>query len=259
MTLRKPVVEYHLRGYLKAMLWFIAIYMGIYLLAIGSLGVVSFGSTGNDAGGFSTSGIEFAFGLFFLVACMASYKEENDFLLQHGVSRKAAFIGFVVSTVIGISIGALLVVISDAVFRGIISVSGVDLGIIGVFSQFFAPWSESVGRIPAFFVTFLWMWTYFFAAGSLGYSVASIFHRLSKMGKILICAGAGVTVIIILPFINTLTGGRLGATMLSWLTWMLLGGGDMATPIPSMTVFFFFTLVSLAICWLFMRRFQVQK
>ena len=255
MILRKPVVEYHVRAYLKAILWFVGIYMGIYLLSLSLAGVTVY----NEGVHVGISGIEFAFGLFFMICAMATYREENNFLLQHGVSRKAIFSGFAVSALIAAAIGAILMVLIDEAARGLLAIPGVNVRMDSLFLQLFGSWVNTVGRVPAILVNLLWIWLLFLVLSVLGYFLANLYYRLSKLGKVLLPVGAGVLVISLPPILFSIGGGRVGTALLRWINWMFVGRGEIAAPANSMIVFSLFTLVFLPICWLFVRRFQVKK
>ena len=252
MILRKPVVEYHLRGYLKAVLWFVSAYMAVYAF----VGLISVSQAGDSTA--SVMGIEFPFALFFMIACMSTFKEENHFFLQLGVSRKAAFTSLITSTLIAGAMAALLSLLLDGIAGRIASFPGVNLERINIFAQFFTPWSQAAGRVPALLAHFLWMLTLYLAMGALGYFFANLFYRLSKLGKILVPVGAGL-VGIFSPVLDHLTGGRLLGALARGFIWMFGGGGETVAPINSILVFFLFALVFFTVCWIFMRRFQMKK
>ena len=250
MNLRKPVVEYHLRSFLKAMLWFLGAYIALYLLAVSA----SFGTSGTTF----ISGIEITFGLFFMAAWMISFKEENHFMLQLGVSRKAAFIGLLLATLIAATAAALISVAVDAAARGVAALPGMRVQMDSVFLQIFAPWSETVGTVPALLTTVLWIWTYVFAMSGLGFFLANLFYRLNKLGKILVPASLAL-ILLFSPVLNRLMDGHLFNTLGNWFIWIFRGSGEVATPMNSILVFFLSALALFTVCWLFLRRFQVKK
>ena len=251
MLLRKPVIEYFVRGTLKGFLWFLGIFSAITVVSTLGVTVVSV-----NAGGSFYNGQELAFPIFFGIAMMSDFTAELHFMFQHGVSRRSSFVGFVVSMLM---MSGLLAVVLFAV-NHLLTFLGNLAGTLeaqtmvqGVFGNYLA----GIGAVSGALLTMLFSWLMILAAGVLGYFIAILFYRLDKVGKSILVAAA-IAIPVSAPLLNHLTGGRLWQAVL-WARDRFLGTGPYPNPLNGVGVFAILSAAGLVGCWLLMRRIKLKK
>jgi len=249
MSLWKPIAEYHLKESCTSIAWVASIYTAFIVAIVLFRGVI-INITYSDSSYVSFGGAEFIFAITMLIVCMSSFKEDIQFLLQHGISRWTGFVGFklhlsiasVICAVVALSITAIVSLFQEA---------GVNTF---AFVYIYGGWLSAVGVVPGFLVHFLWIWALFFTVGTLGYFLTALFNNLNTLGKILV----GVGVIIVLPMINNLTGG-LVVRVLDWLSLMFRGSGDVINPLNGIGFFLVLSAITLVFSWLLVRRYRLNK
>ncbi|MCL2843531.1 MAG: hypothetical protein FWE28_08755 [Oscillospiraceae bacterium] len=251
MLLRKPVIEYYMRGTLKAFLWFIGIFVAITIVSTLGIAAVSV-----NAGGTFVNGQELAFPIFFGIAMMSDFTAELHFMFQHGVSRRSTFVGFVTSMLIMSALFAVILFGLNHLFTFLSDLTGV-LDAQVMMQSMFGGYLEGIGAVPGALVTILFSWTMILSAGIVGYFIAILFYRLDKVGKSVLVAVA-IAVPISAPLLNHLTGGRIWQAVL-WVRDRFFGTGPVPNPLNGVGVFAIVTAVGLAGCWLLIRRIKLKK
>jgi len=250
MLLRKPVLEYYLRGALKAMGWFLLVWTGIFVLTTTGVGIINIGGNANF------NGAEFAFLIFFFIAGMSDFTADLHFTLQHGVSRRSAFVSFIAYMLIAGAVWTMVLYLTTFVFGAIGSMMG-SVRVENSFPLLYSGWLETTGTISGGVVLFLLYWAALLMVGALGYFIACLFYRISTLGKTIFWAaliGSGV----VLPLLNNLTGGLVWQAA-QWLGQTFIGRGAVPNPWNGIGVFLVFAAIWLVISWLLIRRCTLKK
>ena len=265
MALRLPVLEYYLKRVIKGLGLFILIYMGIVtaitLITAVTIGAFTPGTViiGTDEGTMQMNGQEMAFGIAAFIACWSLFREEIHFFIQHGVSRRTAFIGFVLQWVLASLLFSVSLVFIFALWFYLVDFlpSIANTNITDIFQELYRLRLAQMGTVAGYGINILFTWALFFAAGMLGYCVSSLLYRMEKIGKTVLGVIVGLFAFS-LPFLNRATNGgllRIGRWMLERFL------GDMENPNPWNAIVFFFILAVIALCasWLLVRRCRLKK
>ena len=261
MLLKRPGLTYNLRATCKGMLWVLAVYTGLFLLAVIFAAVSRVETTFNvgtiTTGGVTFGGAEGVFFIAFMIACMSDYTAEFHFMLQHSLSRRSAFIDYVLHIVLASAFVAALAYLGTTLFSFIGSLPAVQIDTQLIFPAVYSAWLEPRGALVGVLMTFLYSWTMLITAGVLGYLITTLFYRMGTVGKtifwgVLIAGG------VLLPVLNRLTGGWLWQFAL-WFGQTFLGRGDVPNPWNGMGVFLVLALLGLIPCWLLVRRCKLKK
>jgi len=258
MLLRKPVFEYYLRRSCIGMLWVLGVYAGLFLLGV----ILTAVTVVEDGGSTSTINISFggAEGIFFIafmIACMSDFTSEFHFMSQHGVSRRSAFVNFVLHIVATSAIISVVLYLSTTLFGLIGALPSVQIATQRTFLSAYGAWLDGAGAVVGVLTNLLFDWAMFIVAGVLGYVVTILFYRMGKVGKtifwgVIIVSGPFLT------FLNHLTDGRVAQLGL-WFWNIFIGHGDVANPWNGIGVFLVLALIGLVPCWLLIRRCALKK
>jgi len=250
MSLWKPIAEYHLRESCSSIMWVASIYVAFITAIMIFTGAIIIRL--DDSGNVGFGGAEFVFALTMLIVCASSFKENIQFLLQHGISRWTGFVGFKLHLSIASVIYAVVALLVTAFFSLLQGVSGLSAFI---FFAIYEGWLNTVGAVPGFLVHFLWIWSLFFTVGAVGYFITALYNNLNTLGKILVAAG----IIIIPSVINRLTNGAVGEIVGSWLYLMFRGSGDVINPLNGIGFFLVLSAIVMVFSWLLVRRYKLSK
>jgi len=257
MLLRKPVLEYYLCLTLKAMAWIGLIYLGIFALgAIGS--VVAFRSFGpENMGSTSIMGVDAMFAFAFMIICASDFQKEFQFMFQHGVSRRSAYVGFLATIAVASLVGAVAIFSTAMVFNWIAGLLPGNVATSTIFGQAYAAWLANTSTPLGALTSILFYWALLFMTGSIGYFGSIVFHRLDKFGRTILIGGS-ISLGISLPLLNNFSNGRLAQFAL-WLWSVFVGQGETANPWSGMGVFLVFAVIVLIPSWLLIRRITLKK
>lgn len=248
MTLLKPVVESYLRDSCKSLMWVALVYTAVIAAIVLVVGVISINYYDNT-GVIMIGGAEVVFVLTMLIVCISSFKGNIHFFIQHGISRRTAFLGFVLH----LPIAGVVYAVTALFLTGLISwLPGTSLEAF-LFGAIYYEWLGAMGTLPSFLIHFIWTWALLFTVGAAGYFFAALFYSLNTIGKILL----PVVIIVIIPMINRLTGGLI-VQFKDWLSWMFRGG-DAMNPLNDIGFFLVLSAIVLGFSWLFVRRYKLEK
>lgn len=199
---------------------------------------------------YSISGFEITFMIFTLVSGLVSFRESFWFFQQNSTSRKSQFIGWTVSLLSLSAAEAILAILSG---RGL----GLFFNYMGIFSQLYG---TSHGSFLLLVQEFLWVCMTCLFLGWLGFAIAILYYRLSKIGKILVSILVPGSLLILLPIADQhfLRGGYswLLKQLAMLMTGYLPGGIYPMVPVISALVG---SAVLVFLSWLMMRRAEVQS
>ena len=251
MLQNKAVLHFYMHFALRAAAIAAGIYAAISLLTVGLFGVVS------SSGQVEThmNGHEIAVVIFAFIFAWSSFRDEMHFFIQHGISRKTSFFGFVIHWVIvslvlsfiGVALPLLLVALSE--------LFSANINVESMFGGIYAGFSES--RMALYGIHVLWLWALTMFSGFSAYFLSVLLYRMEKVGKFIL-GGAFASLFIILPAINRVTNDAV-------LRFFAMIGrlfiGDVANPNPVNGIVFFAVLaVAFTVgAFLLIRRVKLQK
>lgn len=243
----KLTAKYYLHNLRNSLLMAFGIILGLSLF----FGVV-LRSTQSESSEYSISGFEIIFMIFTLVSGLVAFRESFRFFQQNSVSRKSQFWGWMVS-LLALSVAeSILAIVSSRFF-------GLFFRYLGMFDKLYQPLQASTNGALFLVQEFLWVCMICLFIGWLGFAIAILYYRLSKIGKILVSILVPGSLLILLPMADPylLRGGY------SWLlkqlsmlmTGYLPGGIYPMVPVISALVG---SAVLAALSWLMMRRAEVN-
>ena len=246
----QTVLHYYTKETLPGFFGFLGIYSAI-LLAFAT--VISVRIGGANEG--SVSSYEVLFAIALISICLSIYRESLHFFIQHGISRRTTYLGFflfLLFTSLAFSIAATLL---NVLLAWVVAVTSGNTNILMLPAQIYPEFLATVSPLARTLVSLSFNWVFLFALGALGWLIAALFNQLSKMGKVLVGSAVAGFYLILLPLINRMVDGRLG----TWAFYALRGRGEMPMPGNAILVLLAHAVLWLALSWLLMRRFKVQK
>ena len=245
----KLAAKYYLNSLRNSLLIAFAIVFGI-ILFIGIIFRSAQNSNPDSFSIYSISGFESTVMIFTLVSGLVSFREAFRFFQQNGISRKSQFMGWAVSLLSLSAAEAILAILSG---RGL----GLFFNYMGIFSQLYG---TSHGSFLLLVQEFLWVCMTCLFLGWLGFAIAILYYRLSKIGKILVSILVPGSLLILLPIADQhfLRGGYswLLKQLAMLMTGYLPGGIYPMVPVISALVG---SAVLVFLSWLMMRRAEVQS
>ncbi len=173
----KSVVKYNLYDIRYGVMVYytvIAAIMGL-LVFMQQSKIVNIGSSG------FVSGAE-ASAIFLFVCGLNSFKQNYLYLSTNGITRKAQFYGFLISSVI---IAAAMAFI-DTVSTNIINVF---IDYRPMFYLMFRDFTAESSQILITLMNFLWNAAVYLLAFVIGYFITTLYYRMSKILKIIVSVG----------------------------------------------------------------------
>lgn len=208
----KSVVKYNISETKYSILIFYGIIAAIFVLL--AVSVVSISGTNNENN--FIGGAEMSSAIFLFVVGLNSFKNNYLFLSTNGITRKAQFYGFLISSLLFVAVmGAI-----DTAYGNIINQF---VNYRPMFSQIYGDWIAEVLRPLGVIISFLWSSVLYLFALVLGYFITTLYYRMSKMLKIIVSVGVPVLFTMILPAIDAaFTNGKI----YGWIgdLFLLLGG-----------------------------------
>lgn len=248
----KLAAKYYLNSLRNSLLIAFAIVFGI-ILFIGIIFRSAQNSNPDSFSIYSISGFESTVMIFTLVSGLVSFREAFRFFQQNGISRKSQFMGWAVSLLSLSIIEAIFAILSGRVL-------GLFFNYNGAFDQLYYPLQASTNSALLLVQEFLWVCMTCLFIGWLGFAIAILYYRLSKIGKILVSILVPGSLLILLPIADQhfLRGGYswLLKQLAMLITGYLPGGIYPMVPVISALVG---SAVLVFLSWLMMRRAEVQS
>lgn len=209
----KSVVKYYLSDLKKTIIIFYCVLLAAVMLLGSIFAVMITNSDGTDG---SFSGGETTTIIFIFVVGLCSFKQYFLFFTANGVSRKAQFYGFLVSSLAGCTIMAIIDILYANILPRFFDYES-------VFYQIYGTWSDEAAKPLLILTTFIWSVALYLCSILAGYLITLLYYRMTKVLKIIVSVGVPVLFTTILPVIDSIyTHGRI----FGWLadTMLLLGG-----------------------------------
>lgn len=134
----------------------------------------------NDEIGF-VSGAE-ASAIFLFVCGLNSFKQNYLYLSTNGITRKAQFYGFLSSSAIIAAAMAFIDTISTNIIKILIDYRP-------MFYQLFKGFTSESSQLLITVINFLWSTAVYLLAFVVGYFIATLYYRMSKILKIIVSVG----------------------------------------------------------------------
>jgi len=199
-----------------------------------------------------SSGFEFPTIIFLFVIGLNSFKQNYLFLSTNGITRKEQFYGFLISSIpIVIVMGAI-----DTVF-GNLSMEVVNYD--SLFNMIYKGWVIETAKPLIILMTFVWSMAVYLFAIVLGYSITTLYYRMSKLMKIIVSIGVPALFFNILPIIDAVvTDGKVFGWFGEVFT-LLAGLKNGYNPLIGIISLFLGTLVLAGLAFLLVRRVPVKE
>lgn len=201
---------------------------------------------------YTVSGFELAFMFFTLIIGPLSFQEAFRLFQQNAICRKSQFFGWAVSLLtLSVTEGVIIVLLEK--------IPWTFFNYCGVFTMLYDSLLTSNSSFLFMVQEFLWVCMICLFLGWLGFTIAILYYRLSKIGKILVSILVPGTLFILLPIadLSLLRGGyawlleKAGVLISGYLP----GGIYPMVPVVSALVG---SAILAALSWLMMRRAEVN-
>jgi hypothetical protein len=206
----------------------------------------------------SLQGLEMASAVFLFVAGLTSFREIFRLFVQNGVSRKALFLGRLI-TVACISMGMSLIDNMAARFFRAILPAGGRLEYMSLFEMLYG--SRYASRSSGFLRLFegiLLMFTIYVGLSMIGYFITTLYYRMQKGTKIAVSIGVPAFLFILLPMVDSYVfGGALGRAIEKFLLFAF-GFLNGANPYYAMVTMLLIFAVFSGLSWLLVRKAVVK-
>lgn len=240
----KSVVKYNISEMKNSVLIFYGIIAAILILTVFSLVKLA----NNNVDG-SVSGAEMASAIFLFVVGLNSFKHNYLFLSTNGITRKTSFNGFLISSLLMVVVMAVI----DTVYSNILAEVIVYKP---MFSQIYTGWVADVSKPLFILMGFVWSLALYLFAIFLGYSITTLYYRMSKMLKIIVSIGVPAMLFTILPGIDAIfNNGR----MYRWfgkIFIILAGNGE--NPFVAIASMLIGTIILAGLAYLLVRRAPIK-
>lgn len=156
------------------------------------------------------NGLEFSIFVTMFVAGIVLFASGFRFGCINGASRRTVFKGFLCNALVVngamAAVYTLLLFVDGLIFRG-----GDDTSVVYWLTRDLFGLEDTLLAIPLYFlITFV----FYLSATLLGYPIAGVFYRLSRVGRVLWAAGLPISLTVILPTLVAL----LPEGIQSWLS-----------------------------------------
>jgi len=195
----KSVLKYNISETIRSMLVFYGVMVAVLVFFVVSMGVVMIKSDGVSFAG----GAEMASAIFLFVLGLNSFKQNYLFLSSNGITRKAQFYGFLISSLPVVAVmGAI-----DTAYGNIL---GEFINYNAMFSQMYNGFVLDTPKPFILLIGFVWSAALYLFAITLGYFITTLYYRMSKLLKIIISVGVPMLFFTVLPGIDSVvTGGKI--------------------------------------------------
>ncbi|PYG87249.1 hypothetical protein LY28_02154 [Ruminiclostridium sufflavum DSM 19573] len=244
----KSVVKYNIYDTKNAVLIYyiiIAAIMGLLAFTL-KADAVNIGSS-NEIG--FVSGAE-ASAIFLFVCGLNSFKRNYLYLSTNGITRKAQFYGFLISSVI-------IAAVMSAIDTGTANVINIFIDYNPMFYQAYTEFAAEASQLAVIMMSFLWNTVNYMLALASGYFITVLYYRMSKLLKIIVSVGVPALFIIGSPVLSVflIKAGYLDK-LTAVLKFLTNGNGN-----PSMGVIIALaeTVIVAILAYLLVRRVPVKE
>jgi hypothetical protein len=190
--------------------------------------------------------------IFLFVVGLNSFKQNYLFLSANGITRKAQFYGFLITSLLV----ALVMSIIDTSYGSILS------EFVNYKSMFYQTYEGGVTGLSKPLITlmsFVWNAALYLLALTLGYFITTLYYRMSKILKIIVSIGVPALFFTILPIIDSIvTGGKI----YRWIGELLLsmaGTRNGYNPLIAVVSLVMGSVVLVGLAFLLVRRAPVKE
>lgn len=243
----KSVVKYNINDIkYGVMIYYVVIAAIMALLTV----MLAEGSANisNDNIGF-VSGAE-ASAIFLFVCGLNSFKQNYLYLSTNGITRKAQFFGFLISSVI---IAAVMAAIDTATTN----ILNIFLDYRPMFYQIYKAYTAESSQLINTVMDFIWSIVVYLFALVIGYFITTLYYRMSKMLKIVVSVGVPALFMIGSPIL-TIYLAEMGYMDKFYKVIAFLGYGN-GNPAIAVIITLIETAVVAGLAYLLVRRIPVKE
>lgn len=241
--------KYQLKEYIKS----VKIFYLVRALVITFFGVISISESGNFE---NSIGVEGSTIIFLFILGLNSFRETFLMILQNGSTRKAMFIGRLIT----ILITSVFMAVLD---RFIVNVVGLlsDLSVSnlvnGIYESLYEKRAGSLHIVVMNLEAILISIGIYAAVMVAGYFITTAYYRMSKIMKIVVSIGVPISFVILLPVLDSLVfGGRVSVVLGRFFR--LVFGGKAGNPYNLLLTCILFIAAGVGLTWLLIRK-AVEK
>lgn len=242
----KAATKYQIKEYIKS----IKIFYLVVALVIALFGVLVI--TTSSSSFTSTAGIEGSAMIFLFILGLNSFRETFLMMLQNGITRKAMFIGRLIT----ILTTSVLMAVAD---RFIVNIGGLlndmseSFQISGMYEMIFDKRAESLHIIVMNLEAILITIGVYAAAMVTGYFITTAYYRMSKVLKLVVSIGLPTSLFILLPVLDfAVFGGRVSVAFGKFFEFVF--GGKIGNPYNLLLTCMLIVIVGIGLAWLLIRK-----
>lgn len=243
----KAVVKYNLSELKNGILIFYCI-IAVIIAFFG----VSFISVSKNNVHSSMGGVDVATAIFLFVVGLSSFKQNFLLLSAYGVTRKVQFYGFLISSLI---VSAFMSAVDTAygnILTGFINYNP-------VFHQIYQEWVSAVPKAMVILTGFMWSTVLYFFELLLGYTITSLYYRMTRILKIVVSISVPVLLFTVFPGLDSiLTNGKI----YGWIGGLFLAMGglkDGVNPFIAVLSLLVESIILAVLAFLLMRKAAVKE
>lgn len=245
----KSSYKYQMIEFFKALLIYLAVIIGMYVLGSVLMMILDPGSMGEG----SITGTDSSSFIFIFVMGLCSFKENFHFMMQNGISRKTFFVSKVLTMLCACFSIAFIGKVISLTISAITSMS-YNVTYLTYYDLLYNNSGSALVNILGDFGICLAAYLFFVSLGNL---ISVLYFRMNKALKIIVSVGVPVTLLVILPMVDEfLTNGVIFRALFNFAKFVLgIGTGNVMYPIVSSIVAF---IILNILAWLGIRK-AVQK
>lgn len=215
----KPAVKYNISNIRKSILIYYSIFCFLMLSIIILSTVLNDGNTQVQSNGTELSSM-----IFLFIMALNSYKNNFNFFLANGLSRKTQFVSFMII----ISAASLFMTTIDSIIGLILPLY---INSISIFDEIY--WQSS------FVNGLIWKFFAYLSIAASGYMITTLYYKMNKPMKLIISIGVPGLFFVILPIIDAaFFEARIAAWFIdSFNSVMGIETGEPYIGVLSMTIF----------------------
>lgn len=246
----KAVTKYQISQYIKS----VRAYYTVVLTVIAVSGILSTASSKFSFIGMGS--IEGSAIIFLFVLGLNSFKETFLMILQNGSTRKAMFIGRLITAFVA---SAFMAIFDRLLVNLVELVNNVNerFSIMGMYEMIFDKRAESLNKVAMNLEAVLITIGLYLAAMMMGYFITTAYYRMNRVLKVAVSIGVPTSIFILFPLLDAAVfKGKLTVTFIKIQE--LVFGGKAGNSYNLLLSCMMFVIVAIGLSWLLIRK-AVEK
>lgn len=241
----KAAFKYQFEDSKKAIIIYYCILLAVMILLSAGFSLISI------RGNAQFNGIELSTMIFMFIAGLNSFKEPFLMLSQNGVSRQSMFVSHIF---VMLCIAFIMAVIDQLLLLGLnlLSANNPNFTSRSLYELVFHNISKSAFLLQ---LNILWYnFLMYISVFAFGYMLTVLFYRLNKAGKIAVGVGVPVSLLIVLPALDSMLFDSSISRALSSLTSFIYSTVPLWAMVSYASSFILFNFIA----WLLMRKAAIR-